>query len=128
MNRAFLATLLAGIALSGCICNVPSNGEKVGQIVKVEETGVVCKTFEAELIRGGLTGGSGVAGGAPLHFTVRGDLVGEAQEAMKTNAEVVVKYDRALVANRCLTASDGYFAKEINAARPVGAAVAKGAE
>lgn len=60
-----ISSLLLVVALpilfSGCW--EVGKGEKVGQVVKVnEQSGLFCKTIEVEIIRGGFAGGSGVNG------------------------------------------------------------------
>ncbi len=50
---------LGVLCLAGC--KDMGNGEKVGQIIKLNRQGFFCKTYEAELIRGGLNNGSGAA-------------------------------------------------------------------
>lgn len=99
-----LAMLLGFVAMSGaCHCSSPASGEKVGQIVKIEETGVVCKTHEAELIRGGLNDGTGVAGGQVFHFTIPPEHVGAATKAMEANQEVKLFYQTPLIVSMCKT-------------------------
>lgn len=89
--------LITGIALLSflftCGINVPSRGEKIGQIVRVNQEGVINKTYEAQLIRGGLTDGSGIMGQS-FEFTVpKGHgFERKLSEAMNNRQEVRVKY------------------------------------
>src|SRR4051812_47921698 len=89
MNKLHSATWLAiTLALSGCFQD--STGEKVGGITRLSHDGFMpfCKTWEGEIIRGGLSNGSGVFG-APFHFTVQGDeLVQKVKQALESQKEV----------------------------------------
>lgn len=111
MKKLFL--VLALLPIAGCHCNVPVKGEKVGHIVKIEEHGVVCKTNEAELIRGGQTDGSGVAGGRSFHFTIPHGQVEKARVAMEANQEVKVFYSLPILIPMCRTQS-GFVAESID--------------
>lgn len=112
MKKLLLAIALA-ITATSCHCNVPVKGEKVGHIVKIEEHGVVCKTQEAELIRGGQTDGSGVAGGRSFNFTIPHGQVEKARTAMEANQEVKVLYSAPIIIPRCRTES-GFVADSID--------------
>lgn len=77
-----------------CSCNIqnPSEGSKVGHIVKISHEGVFYKTCECELIRGGFVDGSGVMG-AVFHFVIEDqNLISLAMDAMENNREVVIHY------------------------------------
>ena len=68
MRKSLLAyALLSTVTLSGCIDT--GSGEKIGSIVKLAQEGVWCKTWEGEIIRGGLSNGSGV-NGQSFRFTI----------------------------------------------------------
>ena len=57
------------LSLVGCNINTPSSGQKIGRIVKLVDEGLLYKTTEGELIRGGLVDGSGSMG-TSFHFTI----------------------------------------------------------
>ncbi len=63
MTSKFLTVLLVLISLSGLsgcgFSTSPGSGDKIGQIVKISKQGLIVKTWEAQLIRGGMNGGSG---------------------------------------------------------------------
>jgi hypothetical protein len=88
-----IALLVAVVALSGCNKNT-GHGEKVGTIIKLAEEGYWVKTWEGEMVRGGMNGGSGGFSTTPLHFTVRDlSLLPQVQDAFEKQKEVVVTYD-----------------------------------
>lgn len=93
MKRLLLLVMLAFVA--GCNAT-PGSGEKIGQIIRLHRVGLLNETWEGELIRGGLQGGSGAIGVQPFHFTVSDnnpELVKQVQAALRTQAEVLVTYD-----------------------------------
>ena len=65
----FIKYLIPLLFLTSCTVNKPSEGSKIGRIVKLSKYGLFSKTWEGELIRGGLTDGSGV-NGTSFHFTI----------------------------------------------------------
>lgn len=77
----------------GCFRIVnPGSGVKRGYIVRLEHTGVFCKTIQGELIRGSMTDGSGSFGGS-LYFTIEDDHNLElANRAVNKNIEVKIYY------------------------------------
>ena len=101
----FLTFLLGG-------CWNMGGGEKIGSITRLQRTGVFCKTWEGEIIRGGLNSGSGVVGNA-FHFTVEDDeLAQQAQKAMETQQEVKITYKKEGF-SFCRSDSDNYFLAKI---------------
>ena|ERR1700682_3283491 len=69
-------------------------GEKVGTVIKLSQEGYFFKTWEGELIRGGMNNGSGAFSTKPLHFTVdNADLLPQVQRAFDEQKEVVVTYE-----------------------------------
>lgn len=86
-----LYPLLFIVLLTGCWDT--GQGEKVGQIIKLNRQGVFCKTWEAELIRGGLNNGSGAAS-TLFDFTIEDSrLVQEVQNALDGQYEVKIHYN-----------------------------------
>lgn len=92
--RKVLFTLIAisTILLQGCW--VTEKGEKIGNIVKLGKQGMLIKTNEAELIRGGLNGGNG-SFGKPFDFTIEDDSKLEIlQKSLDNQIPVKVKYHK----------------------------------
>lgn len=80
---------LVGFALAGC---TTARGEKVGTITKLAQQGPVCPTWEGQIIRGGLAGGSG-AFGEPFDFTIQDQaLVEKARVWMEEGVEIKMHY------------------------------------
>ena len=87
-----LAILTFG-SFTGCGMQSPGEGSKIGQIVKLSKHGVFVKTWEAQLIRGGMNGGSGSFGTTPFNFTVENEKdVDKIREFMENQTEVVITY------------------------------------
>jgi hypothetical protein len=119
-HMSVTAVLLALICLlfTGCGFGTPGQGEKIGQIVKVNRQGIIRDTYEAELIRGGMSGGSGTIGATAFDFTIEdADLAKKAQEFMKNQTEVVIKYRMEGVYSALRTSSRGHFLVSIEAAK-----------
>lgn len=115
-----LAAIVTVLALSSCGINTsPGTGSKVGQIVKLAKVGMVSETWEAELIRGGLTNGSGAVGSAPFDFTIEGDeaaaLVGK---FMHDQTEVEVNYRTEGLFAATRSESNGHFLVTIAPVKP----------
>ena len=85
--------LLMLLLLTSCVINTsPGNGMKVGRIVKISHVGMFYKTWECELIRGGLIDGTGSMGQSS-HFTIENqEDVELANQAFNEQFEVVVYY------------------------------------
>lgn len=110
MSVMRVAVVLVLFSLSGCSCNPkPGDGEKIGQIVKINKQGLISRTWEVELIRGGLSGGNGTIGTAPFDFTVRDDkTAAQLKEYMEKQTEVTIHYDMPMIYS--LVSSDsGHF-------------------
>jgi hypothetical protein len=88
--------------ISGCGsgCN-SGDGKKIGQIVKIGKHGVFCSTYEAELIRGGFNGGSGVNGTA-LDFTIKDKKLYQALvDSMENQQEIELTYEKRYLSGPC---------------------------
>lgn len=92
--KKLLILTLALSTLCGCGLNTNNGkGEKVGQVVKLSKTGLIYKTWEGQLIRGGMSSGSGGFGVTPYDFTVEDDdMAKKVQECMENQTEVKIKY------------------------------------
>lgn len=87
-------------------------GEKIGTITRINRMGIICKTWEAEIIRGGLNTGSGVMGQA-FHFTIEDDsLAKEVERFMNNQQEVKITYKKEGV-TLCRSDSDDVFLSKI---------------
>lgn len=105
--------LIALMCFALTACYETEKGEKVGTIVKVASEGVLFKSNEAELIRGGMNGGSGGFGVTPFHFTIENDeLLKKVQYAVTNQKEVRIVYHREL-ATLFRSESNDYFLDEI---------------
>jgi len=105
-----LAVIFA-LLLSGCWDT--GTGEKVGTIIRLNQQGVLCKTYEGEIIRGGMAGGSG-SFGTIFHFTVEGrpDLVAKLHEYIEKQTEVKIIYRMELI-TVCRSDSEGVFLVDV---------------
>ncbi len=118
--KRITVVILALFAFQAISCGVNfsnGSGRKIGQIVKLSKQGFSNKTWEGQLIRGGMSGGSGAFGAVPFNFTIEGDeLAHKAQEYMDKQTEVVLDYEIEGVYSACRTESDGHFARSIQPA------------
>jgi hypothetical protein len=119
MKLAFPAVLILALSFVGCGVNTsPGNGEKIGQIVKISKQGMMSHTWEAQLIRGGMNGGSGSFGTVPFDFTIENDADAEkATQFMQNQTEVVIHYRMEGIYSSFRTESDGHFLVSIEPAK-----------
>lgn len=122
MRRKFasLIVLVLAVFISvGCNVNLsPGTGEKIGQVVKLSQQGLFCKTWEGQLIRGGMSGGSGAFGTVPFDFTIENDeMAKKTQEFMQNQTEVVIKYRMEGLYAWCRSESWGHFLTSIESAK-----------
>lgn len=127
MKKLSLLSLVLTIGcliLPGCGFNCsPGTGSKVGQVVKISNQGLQAKTWEAQLIRGGLNGGSGTFGTTPFDFTIENnDQAKQVQEYMDKQTEVIITYRMEGIYSLWRTESEGHFLETI---RPASNAVTK---
>lgn len=95
--------------LVGCGIGNPGEGEKVGQIVRVNRHGLFCKTWEAQIMRGGFNNGTG-ASGAAFDFTIGDESQArKLQEYMENQTEIVLHYRSQFLYTLCSTESGGDF-------------------
>ncbi len=105
-----IALSIALLALVGCSVNTPGTGEKIGQIVKLNKQGIVFNTWEAELIRGGMTGGSGSFGMTPFDFTIESEEQAQAiAKYLQNQQEVVITYRIEGICGAWRSDSSGHF-------------------
>lgn len=114
---AVIGIIIAIIGPLGCNAS-PGTGEKIGQIVKVSKQGMIRKTWEAQLIRGGMIGGSGAFGTVPFDFTIEDDATAAiATQYMQQQTEVVIKYKMEGLYSLLRTESRGHFLVNIRPAK-----------
>lgn len=90
MKKTLMMVAFAGLTLTSC--KDTGSGEKIGMVTKLAQQGVFCKTWEGEIVRGGMNGGTGV-NGSSFHFTVTDEsLVKKVQQAMEGQHEVKISY------------------------------------
>ena len=121
IKYTILSVLLLVVLLFGSVgCGVnasPGDGTKIGQIVKLTKTGLFSKTYEAEIIRGGMTGGSGAFGVTPFDFTIESEEQAKTvQDYMDHQTEVIITYRSEGLYSLCRTDSAGHFLKTITPA------------
>lgn len=108
------------IAIIGSIvvltaCGDTGGGEKVGSITKLAQQGLLCKTWEGQIIRGGFQNGSG-ASGAAFDFTIDNnpELVKKVEHLLNTQQEVKLTYRTEFV-TWCRSDSRNHFLTDIEA-------------
>lgn len=111
--------IIAALFTTGCGLNTPGTGEKIGQVVKLSKQGVIRSTWEGQLIRGGMNGGSGSFGTTvPFDFTIEdGQMAAIAQKYMQDQTEVVIRYRMEGVYSAFRSDSDGHFLVSIEPAK-----------
>lgn len=103
----------------GCANASHGNGEKIGQVVKLSKQGFVRATWEGQLIRGGMSGGSGTLGTVPFDFTVEGEeLVKKVQAYMRDQTEVIISYRIEGLYSPFRSESGGHFLISIEPVKP----------
>lgn len=96
MKKIFSCLLVSLVTMFLTGCWDIGGGEKIGSITRLNRQGVFVKTWEAEIIRGGLSSGSGVMGQA-FHFTIEDDnLAKEVEKAMNSKQEMKITYKSEL--------------------------------
>jgi len=109
-----VALLITLTFTTGCGVNNPADGSKIGQIVKVTKSGVFSKTWEAEIIRGGMTGGSGAFSVQPFDFTIESEeQAKQVQDFMDHQTEVIITYHSAGIYGAWRSDTGGHFLKTI---------------
>ena len=112
LRNSALVSILSLFLLAGCWDT--GSGEKLGTITRLQRTGLFCKTWEGEIIRGGLNAGSGVVGAA-FHFTIEDDALAEqVKKAMEAQQEVKITY-RTEANSLCRSDSNSTFLSKIEA-------------
>lgn len=118
MKYLSIIVVATTLLLSGCGMNsTPGDGEKIGQIVKFGKSGIIWKTWQGQLIRGGLSGGSGAVGGVPFDFTVENpELIAKIKQLMDSQTEVIITYQTEFIYSVARSGTEGHFITDIRAA------------
>lgn len=110
MKQKIMVAALS-IALTGC--GDCGNESHVGSVVKLGKTGAFCKTYEAEIVRGGLNNGSGGVSATAFEFTIEDQkLVDLVQDAFDRQYEIKVTAHNEAV-SWCRSNSGSKFATAI---------------
>lgn len=105
---ALLAALILPV-LSFGFNTSNGDGTKVGQVVKLSKQGFISKTWEGQIIRGGMNGGSGAFGNS-FDFTVSdSEMARQLQDAMDKQSEVSISYHIAGMYSPWSSESRGHF-------------------
>lgn len=109
--------LLLPILLAGCLDY--SDGDRVGTIQKISKKGFFCKTWEGEMLMGGLKKQTNVSSDGKsittsmvantFQFTVEDEsLLPKIKQAMQLGRTVEISYKQEII-SFCRSDSDSYF-------------------
>jgi len=74
---------------------VTGSGEKVGTVIKIAKEGIIFKTWEAEIIRGGMNNVSGGFSTKPFFFTITDkEMLHNVQQSFDSGKEIKIHYKR----------------------------------
>lgn len=77
----------------GCCGYVTARGEKKGTIIKLAKEGIIFKTWEAEMVRGGMANGSGSFSTTPFYFTIDDkSLLQKIRASLDDQKEIKIEY------------------------------------
>lgn len=117
VRGAVFGLIAAAFAVGGCNCDY-SSGERAGVVTKFSQKGLLCKTWEGEMLLGGTRlDAEGNAVANTWQFTVKSDDAAsrEAIEAaLQSGQRVAISYHQVLAATPCTTDS-GYWATGVKA-------------
>jgi hypothetical protein len=111
-----VATLIAALLLSSCSIHSPQEGDKIGQVAKVYQGGVLCKTTSVLV--------TGKFGGGELKVTVPSsnrELLSKVKKFNETQEQVKIGYHVDFISSRCSNDTGNAFLDSIEA-HPEGAA------
>lgn len=110
-SALFFSAVSAAVLLTSC--GEKSTGEKAGVVTKLAQSGIFCKTWEGQIIRGGLNSGSG-AMGAPFDFTVEDlSLLPKIKDALENQKEIKIMYREEMV-TFCRSESSDHFLTSVD--------------
>jgi hypothetical protein len=122
-----MIAMLAALPLAGCY--EYSAGDRAGVINKFSKKGLICKTWEGEMVLGGFKnkklsniGADGSVSYSTqmaanvFEFTVEDPkLVSKIQDALNSGEPVMLHYSQEFISWPCRTSSDGnYFVTGVN--------------
>jgi predicted small secreted protein len=108
-----LSVALIALLLAGCNINTsPGDGDKIGQIAKVQRVGMICKTDEILI--------TGKFGGGELHLTVPSNLLSAVQAANESQQFVKVRYHTDFMDSLCSNETGNKWLDSVEA-HPAGA-------
>ena len=88
-----IVLVMVALALSGCGLANPTSGDKIGQIAKVQDAGLFCKTHEILV--------TGKFGGGELKMTVPNALLPQVKAANESQEFVKITYHTDFVNSLC---------------------------
>jgi len=100
------------LLLTSCHIANPTSGDKIGQISKVQEAGLFCKTNEILV--------TGKFGGGELHLTVPNSLIAQVKEANEKQTFVKVTYHADFINSVCSNETGNQWLDSVTD-HPVGA-------
>ena len=111
----FVILGIGALISSGCDINTsPGRGEKIGQVVKLSKVGIISKTWEGQIIRGGMSGGNGSFGTVPFDFTVEDeDVADSVKKHMENQTEILLSYRTEFIYSLFRSESQGHFLTRI---------------
>jgi len=110
MKRAVLLAALFGV---GCGLGNPTSGEKLGTVIRLAQSGMLCTTWEATIVRGGFSSGSGALA-APFDFTIEDQrIVEQIQSALDHQREIKLTYQSEGIYSLCRSDSGGHFGRAL---------------
>lgn len=112
-NQIALLSVLTIVGPLACNLANPTSGDKIGQIAKVQEAGLFCKTNEILV--------TGKFGGGELHLTVPQALLARAKDANEKQTFVKVTYHADFVNSVCSNETGNQWLDSVTD-HPVGAA------
>lgn len=109
---SMLWSIIGGIFIAFVFCisspigiNAPTEGFKIGQLVKVSRTGFFHTTCEAEVIKGGIVNSSS----GEFYFTIKTEEeCKRAESFLSTDTKVLITYEKPLFYSRFKTDSGVY--------------------
>lgn len=118
--KKIISAILLTLPLLFSGCWEVSSGEKIGQITAIAEQGAFVKTWEAQIVRGGMNNGSGVTGQV-THFTIENNpaLVESLTKAMNEGKEVKITFHKEMI-SFLRSESDDIFAETMEIIEPEG--------
>jgi hypothetical protein len=123
MKRTGIIFAVSYLAVMLCLqsCNIDfSDGDRAGTITKFSHKGLICKTWEGELLMGGFrqTTDSQVAN--VFQFSVDANnaaVIKKLQDAMLAGQPVVLRYNQMMMTSMCRGSTSYYIIDVLTAQR-----------